>query len=275
MSHFIYLLWPREFVKHNEATYKIGKTTRNPHKRLSEYAKGSELILVVKVDDCHTMEITLIKLFDIRFVKRTEYGNEYYSGDVERMRYEIFMAIINDSMLKQCLKQKDIVTKNIETLNNESEQNRQSTPKLLKEMIPLTDISIDHLDDESNGDLKEQTDIEDVESIKELNTVEKNHSINVNIHINKLIKRTESVPMKTLKSFYKFIYDTRPDWYLERKTVDIDIIADAYREYFENKVITSANVSRILKNLFMSSVRSNGVTKKRLVDFKTLQKLFV
>ena len=30
---------------------------------------------------------------------------------------------------------------------------------------------------------------------------------------------------KTLKSFYKHIYDTRPAWYVENKMVNIDIIA--------------------------------------------------
>jgi len=272
MSHFIYLLWPREFAKHNEATYKIGKTIRDPHKRLAEYAKGSELILVVKVDDCHSMETSLIKLFDIRFVKRTEYGNEYYSGDVERMRYEIFMAIINESMLKQCLKQKEIVVKNIETLEDEYENTKPSTPKLLKELIPLNDVSIDYSDNESNGDLEERNEYDDVK--KEVHIVETNNSINVNIQLPP-IKNKQKKVKRTIKTFCKYIYDNKPTWYLEDQFVDMDIIIREYKAYFNDKSTTKNMVSRLLNDkIFSKSARSNGVTKKKLFPYTVLNKQF-
>ena len=134
MSHFIYLLWPREFATHNDPTYKIGKTTRDPHKRLAEYAKNSEIILVVNVDDCHAMEASLIETFDELFVKRTEYGNEYYSGDIGRMRHEIFTAVMRCDVVKQCLKQKKILKNNIEIVKHKNNTKQQLTPEILKKI---------------------------------------------------------------------------------------------------------------------------------------------
>ena len=44
-KNFVYLAQTREFIRLNEYTYKIGKTEREPHKRLSEYPKGTRTIM--------------------------------------------------------------------------------------------------------------------------------------------------------------------------------------------------------------------------------------
>jgi len=271
MSHFIYLLWPREFATHNEATYKLGKTTRDPHKRLAEYAKGSEIILVVNVDDCHAMESSLIKIFDELFVKRTKIGNEYYSGDVARMRHEIFTAVMRCDVVKQCLKQKEIIKNNIELLEEECLDAKQSTPKLLKELIPLTnsDDNSDKSDNDSNDESVESYKLQKCEKLDK--TIYKDDVICVNtmdtVNVNSKNKK--------LKDFYKHIYTTKPSWYQEGKLVDIQVIERAYRDFFDDQQIRTAFISRNLKgSLFLTGSRINAVTKKKLIKYVDLKKLF-
>jgi len=78
---------------------------------------------------------------------------------------------------------------------------------------------------------------------------------------------------KTVKTFCKDIYDNKPEWYKENQFVDIEIIEDAYRKYFNtdaNRII----ISRSLKdNLFTKTVRSGGITKKKLYAYDVLKKL--
>jgi hypothetical protein len=79
--------------------------------------------------------------------------------------------------------------------------------------------------------------------------------------------------VKTLKTFYKFIYDTKPEWYIENKTVSMRTIEDAYRSYFADTIISSSVISRKLKGyLFLDAGRSNGETRKKLVTYETLKK---
>ena len=49
------------------------------------YPKGSRLLLVIEVEDCHTREKELIKLFDDKFKKRTDIGTEYFEGCEKEM----------------------------------------------------------------------------------------------------------------------------------------------------------------------------------------------
>ena len=39
------------------------------------------------------MSISLISIFEKEFTKKTEYGNEYFLGDVDRMKYIISLEI--------------------------------------------------------------------------------------------------------------------------------------------------------------------------------------
>jgi len=274
MSHFIYLLWPREFATHNEATYKIGKTTRDPHKRLAEYVKGNEIILVVNVDNCHTMESSLIKIFDELFVKRTKIGNEYYSGDVARMRHEIFTAVMRCDVVKQCLKQKKIIKNNIDIVEEKCLAEKQSTPILLKQLIPLTNCD-DKSDDASND--------ESVEFHK-LHNCEKTYD---NEHVNMYVDNSNTIidnrvnitnvtsDKKTIKTFCKHIYDSRPKWYIPDSIVDIKLIENAYREYFCDNKSTPSSISRLLKGkIFHENNRVKGVTMKKLVSFAILKRNF-
>jgi hypothetical protein len=84
-SGHIYMIREREFLKTAEPIYKIGKTT-NIKSRMPSYPKNSRLYLCFFCStNIDVVERHLIKLFDERFVKRTDIGAEYYQGDVIEM----------------------------------------------------------------------------------------------------------------------------------------------------------------------------------------------
>lgn len=89
-THYIYLLREREFLNSGQPIYKIGKTTQQPDKRLRAYPKQSEILLVIKVSDCHSTETTLIAECDKKYKNRKDIGREYY----EAPEYEIMQTVI-------------------------------------------------------------------------------------------------------------------------------------------------------------------------------------
>jgi hypothetical protein len=107
---YIYLIHTRASLNINESVYKIGKTN-DFSKRISGYDKGSIPILIIYVNNSDIFEKLIIETFKIYFIKRTDYGNEYFEGNVSDM-----ICIIMDKFkeLNMCY--------NIEQLNKELEQ---------------------------------------------------------------------------------------------------------------------------------------------------------
>lgn len=84
-----YIMHEREFIKTGEPIYKIGKTTQTIENRLRQYPNGTKLITWKNVENCHNTEQTIIKQFTEHFIHRTDIGNEYFEGTLERM-IEVF-----------------------------------------------------------------------------------------------------------------------------------------------------------------------------------------
>lgn len=94
-SEFVYIIREREFVRINENTYKIGKTKQTDIlSRFNGYPKGTEIICFFGVLDCNKYEREIIKNFTDLFIIRKDYGNEYFTGDINEMK-TIFTNIIN------------------------------------------------------------------------------------------------------------------------------------------------------------------------------------
>ena len=90
-TNYAYIIQERELVRLGESTYKIGKTGQNPPwGRFKGYPKGSELILLLKVSDKHVFEKNVLSVFKIKYQHMTEYGNEYFNGDVNEMIQDMF-----------------------------------------------------------------------------------------------------------------------------------------------------------------------------------------
>ena len=86
---YLYLLQTRESIKLNESIYKIGRTKQEGLKRFEQYPNGSELILHIKCDNCVEKEKIIKDLFKTKFKQVTEYGTEYFMGDVEQMMIHV------------------------------------------------------------------------------------------------------------------------------------------------------------------------------------------
>jgi hypothetical protein len=90
--HYIYIVRPKENVRHEEDVYKIGKTkVKNVElniSRLTSYGKGTELVYISQCNDCDILERAIIEEFNKKFDKHT-FGNEYYVGD----KYEMIKTI--------------------------------------------------------------------------------------------------------------------------------------------------------------------------------------
>ncbi len=90
MANHIYLIREREFIRLNEPVYKLGKTTQDGLKRSAQYPKGSSIEIHLRVNNCHAAETELLKYFRSTFIARTDFGAEYFEGDVQAMLVEIF-----------------------------------------------------------------------------------------------------------------------------------------------------------------------------------------
>lgn len=85
----IYLLREREFIRLDEHTYKIGKTTQSI-RRFRGYPKDSHLLIMVETEYVDEMEVVLLQLFKSKFKHKSEYGAEYFYGDPHEMKRLIY-----------------------------------------------------------------------------------------------------------------------------------------------------------------------------------------
>ena len=120
--HYIYVIREREFIRFNEPTYKIGRTSQLPDERFSGYPKGSEIVHYTMVEDSQAAEKQLISIFKKTFEHKKEYGNEYFKGDINEMLRIIYSTIYNS---KENTKVKDMEEqiKTLELKLKETENN--------------------------------------------------------------------------------------------------------------------------------------------------------
>lgn len=98
----IYLLQEGRYIETNKQIYKIGKTSRCINERLKGYPKGGYLFMVLGVDIEYldVIETNLKNLFKEKFIqKKEEAGEEYFEGDVDMMKDEMYDYIKNKKYL--------------------------------------------------------------------------------------------------------------------------------------------------------------------------------
>jgi hypothetical protein len=227
MDSYIYITQFRGFVDQNEPTYKIGKTTRPPEQRMQEYPKGSKLLLLVRVNDCHTFESWLIKKFNKLFVKRTDHGNEFYSGDIDEMIKIVTDRVYYEHTLERLEKQKLIVQKNIV-------KRQEGVVKLQNEPLTLLINEEDFIDAENMDMTDDLLEDKDNINITSEDLIYPNYTIPV-----QLLKHSDTIsavaihnkrpPSESLtQKFINFIINFKPDWYQEDQWVLKDLL---YNEY--------------------------------------------
>jgi hypothetical protein len=263
MSQYIYLIRSREFVNNGEPTYKIGKTTQELPVRLIRYPPGSKLILCLEVTDCHSLEKILIKKFHKIFVHRPEYGDEYFTGNVRTMIQTIYKTYDILETKFDVLKEQERIKQYIEKnkLKNKTQKNKTFESILSEELNPVDldfgkpDENEDNIEDKDNMDSED----DDIDLSIELD--------NANLE-----NKSDS---KTLKTFFKHIYDNKPKWYKEGQLVRMSVIEEAYNDYFGG--ITPRNIiSRNLnQKMFLASERTNKSVNKKLVYLNELRRYFI
>lgn len=94
--------------------------------------------------------------------------------------------------------------------------------------------------------------------------------------VNKTTLKSKTKIKKTISTFCRHLYDSKPDWFKEGKFVELEHIENAYKEYFGNEDASSSVISKQLKNVvYTDSTRKtmNGKSKtyKKLVKRELLK----
>jgi len=225
---FVYLIRLREQVRLNETIYKIGKTIQTPNKRLNGYPKHSEIYMFMQVANCNKAEKNIMNRFDQVFKNQTQYGREYYKGDIRLMKTMICNICCE-------LEWSDVAP--VQSQELQPVQVQELPPVQIQELSPV--------------------------QVQELSPVQVQELPIINSEI------------KTIKSFCKYLYETKPSWYVENGFVSFDLIDKAYRQYFNDYITQCMVLSRSLKSsLFIKTARVNQITKKKLVSYSTLKTMF-
>ena len=89
-QEYIYLLREREFLNLNINICKFGRTSRGPSKRIDQYPKGSQIFLVIDVNNCINAEKEIKKEFLRLFIQKKDIGVEYFEGNINEMKRVVY-----------------------------------------------------------------------------------------------------------------------------------------------------------------------------------------
>jgi hypothetical protein len=94
ISHYLYIVKCREFIKSNELILKIGKTKQENLARFNSYPTGSQLLFHMVCDDCDVLEKIIIQLFKKKYIHRNDIGYEYFEGNYLDMIDDMYEQIV-------------------------------------------------------------------------------------------------------------------------------------------------------------------------------------
>jgi hypothetical protein len=86
---------------------KIGRTSRDFIDRFNEYKQNTtnpKILFVCSLDNSHQAEKELILIFKNKYTHRKDFGNEYFTGNINDMKqtiYKYFMNLENNEMYKE------------------------------------------------------------------------------------------------------------------------------------------------------------------------------
>lgn len=91
MNKYLYLIQDGSDLGTN--TYKIGRTSQSPQKRLYGYPTNTIPIVFHQVDNEILREAELINLFRSKYTLAR--GNEYFSGNIDEMKFDFTNFCLN------------------------------------------------------------------------------------------------------------------------------------------------------------------------------------
>lgn len=187
--HYIYLIRPREFVKANEQTYKIGKTKQHPNNRLGQYAPNSEIHFVTSVSNCDDLEKRMLATFKKLFIHREDLGLEYFSGSLHKMKNAIHREINQyEDELELMVSNQDLLNE-LQNTANECELNTHCNEnvellelsKFPEEVLELQNLN-EHINQRDNIDCLNES--EYYNQTPQQTDLTSNQNITNNSHIN-------------------------------------------------------------------------------------------
>lgn len=89
---YIYIIYLREFLQSKQLVFKIGRT-RDIVLRFSQYPKGSILLFCCYVENEVSMENHVKENLSAKFVRRTDYGHEFFEGEFVAIRSCVMSCI--------------------------------------------------------------------------------------------------------------------------------------------------------------------------------------
>lgn len=126
---YVYIIQEREFIRLEEPTFKIGKTAKeNSRDRISSYPKGSTLMLLLPVKNCHKTEDEIMNVFCKKYIQKRDYGKEYFEGDIDSMVEDV-INIARFINLKESTVNHKKDTIESELKDDETNINEQEEPK--------------------------------------------------------------------------------------------------------------------------------------------------
>lgn len=100
MAQYVYLLHTREFRNSHQPIYKIGRTKQSNFRRFGNYERGFVMLFQSSCRDCALLEKEIIRLFTIKYVRRLEYGREYFEGDQLSMMGDLCDIVRNEGVIQ-------------------------------------------------------------------------------------------------------------------------------------------------------------------------------
>jgi hypothetical protein len=113
---YLYIIHVREFHLQNRPIYKIGRTS-DILKRFAQYPKNSKLLFVLPTTDAITFERLVLGSFRNKYIHNTEYGKEYFEGDLTNMINTMTRIVTSKSKFNCLLVEKSTQTGSTESTN--------------------------------------------------------------------------------------------------------------------------------------------------------------
>ena len=93
MFGYIYILILREFIRSGDPIVKVGRTS-DVGRRMSEYPKGSRLLLCIYCEDIVSTETEILRILDKTFIRRSDIGRESFEGDINMIMTKVESYIL-------------------------------------------------------------------------------------------------------------------------------------------------------------------------------------
>ena len=290
MSEYIYLLQEREFIKLNENIYKIGRTSKNNLTRFNQYPKGSDLKIQLKCDNSIYIERELIKIFNDKYIKRKDIGNEYFEGNYKSMMIDIIDFIKDNELIQihtELIKEKEIRIKEDENKIIEQEiKNKEEQIRIIQEEIKIKEELKKLRDDEINQDkqfLEELKRIKDENNIKELKRIkDENDKSIIKINpleefINETFDKVEILENEkwTLKSIKRDEFINLYEKYLEDNNLPKNTLSNKkFTETLKKTYKINNNESSSVK-YYMGLILKKNFIENQNILFRLFNKYFV